>query len=272
MTQHQKILMCAPDYYGVDYVINPWMQDQLGKTNPTLAQRQWQGLRKALATEAEIVLIPAYKGVPDLVFTANAGMVRGNKAIVSRFRPPERRGEETFNRSCFQENGFEILPWPENVFFEGAGDALFDRVQPIVWCGHGFRSDAAAARQIEKLFERRAVSLRLVDARFYHLDTCLCPLAGGWLMYYPPAFDESSQETIANFVPPEKRIIVSEKDALTFACNAVDLNGKIFMNEASHGLQGKLLAAGFTTVLTPLSEFLRAGGTAKCLTLKLVEP
>jgi N-dimethylarginine dimethylaminohydrolase len=268
----QTILMCAPDHYGVDYVINPWMQGQLGRTDGALARQQWDALRAALTADAEIALVEPRPGLPDMVFTANAGMVRGTVAVVSRFRSPERQGEEPHFRAWFEANGFSIAHWPREVFFEGAGDALFDRGRNVIWSGCGFRSDVAAAKLLSKAFDCEAVAIRLIDPRFYHLDTCLCPLTGGWLMYYPPAFDEASLQEIAARVPAEKRIAVSEADALHFACNAVDLDGRVMMNGASQALQESLSAAGFTPVLTPLSEFLKAGGTAKCLTLKLREP
>jgi len=271
VTTRQSILMCPPQYYGVDYVINPWMQGQLGRTDRALAHRQWDGLRQALSAGAEIVLIDAQPGLPDMVFTANAGMVRGNVAVVSRFRSPERRGEEPFFRTWFEHNGFTIAPWPETVCFEGAGDALFDRGKELIWSGWGYRSDIAAARLLEKTFDCESIPIRLIDPRFYHLDTCLCPLSGGWLMYYAPAFDAASLDEIEHRVPKEKRIEVSESDALQFACNAVDLNGCIIMNGASKELQMRLRHANLTPILAPLSEFLKAGGTAKCLTLKLCE-
>ena len=267
----QTILMCAPDHYGIDYVINPWMKEQLGRTDRARAHRQWDGLRQALSAAAEIALVAPQPGLPDMVFTANAGMVRNNIALVSRFRSPERQGEEPFFRASFEHHGFSIAPWPKGVFFEGAGDALIDPGRNLIWSGYGFRSDAAAADVLEKIFELESIPIRLVDPRFYHLDTCLCPLAGGWLMYYPPAFDAASLEAIAHRVPEEKRIRVGEADALQFACNAVDLDGSVIMNGATQELQARLRAAGFTPVLTPLSEFLKAGGTAKCLTLMLHE-
>lgn len=267
----QKILMCAPDYFGVDYVINPWMEGGLGKADRALAQQQWDNLRQALASQAEPVFVPPHKGLPDMVFTANAGLVLGAKAIVSRFHASERRGEEPYFRAWFAQNGFEILPWPEHIAFEGAGDALFDRGQELIWVAYGFRSNAKAPALVEKILGRRAVALHLVDPRFYHLDTCLCPLEGGYLMYYPPAFDEASQRAIADIVPMEKRIVVEAADALGFACNAVDLNRHVFMNTASDVLQASLWRAGFTPVITSLSEFMKSGGAAKCLTLKLRE-
>lgn len=267
----QHILMCAPEHFDVSYVINPWMEDQIGRAVRSLACDQWANLRRLLGREAEIALITQESGLPDMVFSANAGVVIGDRAVVSRFRTAERQPEEALFRAWFERRGFDVVSWPEDVPFEGAGDALLDRAQPILWCGYGMRSGAAAPEILERAFGRRTVGLRLVDPRFYHLDTCFCPLEGGWLMYYPPAFDVCSRETIATLVPSEKRIDVTEGDALLFACNAVDVNKRVFMNDASPSLQSRLRAAGFIPTLTPLSEFLKAGGAAKCLTLKLVE-
>lgn len=267
----QKILMCAPEFYEVDYVINPWMAGNIGQTTLSLAQAQWENLRQTLARFVDIVLLPPVRGVPDLVFTANAGLVLGDKAVVSRFRSPERQGEEPYNRALFEKLGFEIADWPQDVFFEGAGDALWHRGEQFLWTAYGFRSDQQAATLLQTFFGLPVVQLRLVDPRFYHMDTCLCPLTGGYVMYYPPAFAPESQQLIAAHVPEDKRIIVSEADALHFACNAVDVAGHIVLNDASPALEADLTRAGFKTIRVPLGEFLKAGGTAKCLTLKLVE-
>jgi len=267
----QKILMCAPDHFGVEYVINPWMEGQRGATDHALAQAQWEKLRDALGAQAELVFVPPQQGLPDLVFTANAGLVLGKTAIVSRFSSRERQGEEPVFRQWFAENGFAIADWPQEIAFEGAGDALLDRAAPLIWAGYGFRSAAAAPAAIEKILQRRTIGLRLVDPRFYHLDTCLCPLANGYLMYFPGAFDDAARKAIAEHVPEPKRIAVGEADALQFACNAVDLNGQVFLNHASAALQKKLQTCSFTPVTVPLSEFMKSGGAAKCLTLKLDE-
>lgn len=270
--QHQTILMCPPDHFEVVYVINPWMEGWAANTDDRLAHRQWQALHDVLAPHAKILLQPPQRGLPDLVFTANAGLVLGNKAIVSRFRSHERQGEEPHDRAWFDENDFELIEWPKDLPFEGAGDALFDRGQELLWVGYGFRSHVDAAVRLQKLLGRETIALNLIDPRFYHLDTCLCPLTGGYLLYFPDAFDLRSRESIEARVPEEKRIAVSESDALKFCCNAVDLAGHVFVNDASEELQTRLRAAGFTPVIVPLSEFMKAGGAAKCLTLKLVEP
>jgi N-dimethylarginine dimethylaminohydrolase len=263
-----RILMCPPDHFAVAYVINPWMEGQFASTDAELARRQWAQLKQVIERHAVVSLLPSRGGLPDLVFTANAGLVKDNKVVTSRFRSPERRGEENFDRLWFEQNGFVVLDPPFGTFFEGAGDALYDQARDLYWVGHGFRSDPSAVF-LEEALLTRTIGLNLIDARFYHLDTCLSPLPDGYLLYFPAAFDAPSRQAIEAMVPENRRLIVSEQDALKFCCNAVALDDVVIMNDASDALQGQLREAGLTPVLTPLGEFLKAGGAAKCLTLNL---
>ena len=90
-------------------------------------------------------------------------------------------------------------------------------------------------------------------------------------MYHPPAFDFDSRIAIESRIPPNKRIIVDTKDAGNFSCNAVNIDNQIIVNSASSHLKNDLLEHGFEITEVDLSEFLKAGGSAKCLTLKLVD-
>ncbi len=261
--------MCPPEFFGVAYVINPWMEGHYARTDTENALRQWTQLKEIIARHALVSLMPAHEGMPDLVFTANAGLVKGRKVLLSRFRCAERRDEEKVDRTWFEKNGFQIIDSPPGAFFEGAGDALYDRSRDLYWVGHGFRSDRDFAPLLQGLLVTRAVELTLVDPRFYHLDTCLCSLPDGFVMYFPGAFDAPSREIIEKLVPEHLRIVVDEDDAVKFCCNAVSLHSLVIMNDASDALQGRLRQAKLTPVLTPLSEFLKAGGAAKCLTLDL---
>ena len=265
-------LMCAPAYFEVSYVINPWMAGNISRGNHSLAQHQWAGLVEAMSRVANIVRIQPEAGVPDLVFTANAGVVRGQKVVLSRFRHVERQAEESHFEDWFATHGFEVLKMPTELPFEGAGDALLDRHDDLLWFGHGHRSDGACAEPLSRLLEVEVQPLRLVDPRFYHLDTCFCPLDGGKLLYFPEAFDIESQAEIAARVPAHRRLIVSAADALDFACNSVNSGAHIFLNRASPSLVAMLKSHGYRVMQTPLTEFLKAGGAAKCLTLKLNEP
>jgi len=267
-----KILMCPPDHFTVDYVINPWMAGQDGVLDKDLAARQWQQLKETIAEYADVVTMEPQPELPDLVFTANAGVVLGNKAIASHFMPQERRAEEPHNKRWFAENGFELLDLDEKIGFEGAGDCLFDRGGDWLWTGYGFRTEIEAHDEIRSYFGADVVSIKLTDSRFYHIDTCFCPLNNGFLMYHPPAFDFDSRVAIESRIPPHKRIVVDTMDAGNFACNAVNIGDTVILNRASDPLKARLMLAGFKVREVNLSEFLKAGGSAKCLTLKLTEP
>ena len=267
----QRFLMCAPRHFEVAYVINPWMEGNIARGSNPVAAAQWNALRDLLRSVAAVECISAEPGVPDLVFTANAGLVLGRQVLLSAFRHAERRPEEAYFSRWFSSHGLNVLTLPEGVYFEGAGDALFDRRLPLLWMGHGHRTDAAAAAIIASLLDLEVVPLQLVNPRFYHLDTCLCPLDGGALLYYPDAFDRASQERIAALVPADLRIAVDPDDAAAFACNAVNVDRHVIMNQASDALAATLAAHGYQLHQTPLSEFMKAGGSAKCLTLKLSE-
>jgi len=267
-----KILMCPPDYFSVDYVINPWMAGHKEGLNLARSRQQWDALRDAIAECAEVVTMDAQPELPDMVFTANAGVVYGNKAIASHFMPHERRPEEQHFKTWFRENGFELLDLDEKIGFEGAGDCLHDRGGEWLWTGHGFRTEIVAHAEIQDFFGLDVVSIRLTDERFYHIDTCFCPMTDGFLMYHPPAFDFDSRVAIESRIPAHKRIVVDTLDAGNFACNAVNIGDQVFLNKASEALQASLMQAGFTVHEIEVSEFLKAGGSCKCLTLKLHEP
>ena len=267
----ERFLMCAPCHFEVAYVINPWMEGNIARGSNPAAAAQWQALLALLRRYADVDCVSAEPGVPDLVFTANAGLVLGRQVLLSAFRHIERQPEEAVFSRWFFSHGFEVLTMPEGIYFEGAGDALFDRRLPLLWMGHGHRTDDAAAAIIASRFDVDVVPLQLVNPRFYHLDTCLCPLDGGALLYYPEAFDRASQERIAALVPPDLRIAVNAVDAAAFACNAVNSGRHVIMNRASEALAATLAAHGHILHQTPLSDFMKAGGSAKCLTLKLSE-
>lgn len=272
MTSAIRFLMCAPDHYDVDYVINPWMEGNIHKSSRDRAVEQWHGLHQIIKDRAAVDLIHPQTGVPDMVFTANAGLVLDKTVVLSRFFHKERQDEEPFFKEWFLSQGFTVHELPKDLPFEGAGDALFDREGRWLWAGYGFRSELDSHPFLAKWLDVEVLSLRLMDERFYHLDTCFCPLTDGYLLYYPPAFDAYSNRLIEMRVPAEKRIVVSERDAVNFACNAVNIERTVVMNKASDALRDRLQSLGFEVVETPLTEFLKAGGAAKCLTLRTTEP
>jgi N-dimethylarginine dimethylaminohydrolase len=257
--------MCPPDFYGIHYEINPWM-DMSRQSEHAVAVQQWDGLHEhILAAGARVSLLQPVEGLPDLVFTANAAMIYGNRALLSRFRHRQRQGEAPYNKKWFEENGFEVVELPPHFHFEGAGDALF--CGDTVYAGYRMRSDAAGHQQVGRMLGCRVIPVELIDARYYHLDTCFCPLAPDEAIWYPTAFDEYGQRAIREHVP--KLIEAERAEAERFACNAVVLGKYVITNNGCDRLQEALASRGYKPLSTPLDEFVKAGGSAKCLTLRL---
>jgi N-dimethylarginine dimethylaminohydrolase len=272
LTNESRFLMCPPHHFGVEYVINPWMQGQINAADQELASRQWMQFHTLMSTYGDVALMPAVSGLPDLVFTANAALVYRQTAVLSSFRCPERKPEARHYAEWLSADGFQVTTLPSGILFEGAGDALFDRgIKPLLWFGYGYRSNAGALSHLQRSFDIEVQELRLCDPRFYHLDTCFCPLEGGYLLYYPTAFDRQANEAIEARVPPDQRLVVTEADAIHFACNAVNIGKKVILNYATRRLAACLASHGFEVIQTRMSEFIKAGGSTKCLSLRLNE-
>ena len=260
-----RILMCPPDHYGIEYEINPWMNRSLGAVRE-LAFRQWKALRGALVElGVQVECLVAQPHLPDLVFTANAGLVFHDRFISSRFRHEVRARESPFFDAWFAAHGFTVEHLPEGMYHEGAGDALF--CGESLFAGYRTRSDAAAHQWVGRALGVRVLPLELVNPRFYHLDTCFCPLAPGEAIYFPDAFDAYGRKVLSAQVP--KLIPVREEEAHRFGCNAVVVGKTVIHNSRCPQLAAGLTAAGYRPVEVELDEFLKAGGSAKCLTLRL---
>ena len=192
-------------------------------------------------------------------------MVFGQRALLSRFKHPQRQGEEPYNRTWLAANGFEVVDVPKNFSFEGAGDALF--CGDTLYAGYRMRSDASGHQEIGRMLGVRVIPVELVDPRYYHLDTCFCPLADGEAIWYPAAFDEYGQRAIREHV--SSLIDVERAEAESFSCNAVVIGRTVITNTGCENLHAGLTKRGYHPVATPLGEFVKAGGSAKCLTLRL---
>jgi len=261
----RKLLLCPPDHFGVEYEINPWM-DRAHKPAPALARAQWQSLQDTLlALGCQISLIAPQPQLPDMVFTANAGLVAGRQFIRSNFRFRERQGEEAHFERWFRDHAYEVLPLPAAQFFEGEGDALF--CGEVLFCGYRFRSDVRSHQFIGDLLNCLVISVELVEDRFYHLDTCFCPLPDGDAIWYPRAFDHYAQRAI--LAHTGSLIEVAPDEAVNFACNAIVLGREIVLPGGCPKLCAALAEGGYRPHALPMTEFIKAGGACKCLTLFL---
>lgn len=270
--QPRRYLMCRPEHFTVSYRINPWMEPAK-PTDTAKAVAQWQTLYDTyIALGHEVELIDAVPGLPDMVYTANGGFTIDGRALGVRFRVAERRGEERPFMDWFAAHGFEVIE-PVEVQ-EGEGDFLL--VGGTILAGTGFRSVGDSHREVAEVFGREVVSLRLIDPRFYHLDTAVSVLdpvegpggvARANIAYLPAAFDEESRRILEERFPDA--ITVSDEDGAVFGLNSASDGFNVFISPRATGFESQLRERGYNPVLVDLSELLLGGGGIKCCTLEL---
>lgn len=258
----QEILMCPPTYYAIEYKINPWMTQQIDRSR---ALQQWENLKKTFKTLGlKVSFIEPIKHLPDMVFTGDQGTIYNRIFLKSNFRYKERQRESLYTVKWFEEKAFTIVEFPKNCYFEGQGDMLFLDEDTIL-IGTGYRTSVKAAKIIATLLGKNVVPLKLINPYFYHLDTALCVLPDKTIMMYEKAFDEASLKKIKKL--NAKIISVQKKDAYNLACNSLVYKNYIVINkECSKELINVIKKHGLKPIEIDLSEFMKAGGGAHCLT------
>jgi len=265
-----NILVCPPLHYSVDYEINAWMDASID-VDGERASIQWLRMcDRLIRSGAFLEYIKPHPHFPDMVFTANAGFIKDKTVVLSNNRHKERQGETPLFKKWFLDRGYRVVELPKNVYFEGAADAIF--LNDILFMGYGFRTSKEAHKIIAGIFNAEYVSCELVDPHFYHLDTCFLPIDGR-LIYYRKAFSEKSADRMIKTVLErclftQKAVDILNVDELyakQFICNSVEIDNNII----TPSVDGCDLFGQHDVNCCDMSEFMKAGGATKCLTLKL---
>ena len=266
VARRRTYLMCPPEHFTVEYAINPWMNPDK-PVDVALAMRQWQRLHSVFTSLGHTVhTVPPVAGLPDMVFAANGATVIGGRVLGARFRYPQRQAEAEAYLGWLRANYAGTGEIRESrVVNEGEGDIVF--AGQVILAGHGYRTDEAVPAELADLFGLPVISLRLVDPRFYHLDTALAVLTNDVAAYYPAAFDDASRAALAGYF--SELIEAKDEDAEVLGLNAVSDGRNVVLPEQATGLAAQLAGAGFTPIGVDLSELLKAGGGPKCCTLEL---
>jgi N-dimethylarginine dimethylaminohydrolase len=260
--------MCPPEYFAVEYAINPWM-DTATPVDAELALKQWQLLREALVRLGHTVhVLPARVGLPDMVYAANGAFSVDGVVYGARFRYPQRVAEAAAHRAFYSSSPSWRFVEPTEIN-EGEGDFAYvpGANGGLILAGYGFRTAPAAHAEAQEALGRPAISLRLVDPRFYHLDVALAPLDDGNIVYYPGAFSASSQAILRQLFPDA--VLADEADALAFGLNLVSDGRNVVLNSEASALAAKLRTAGYVPVPVELSELKKGGGSVKCCIAEL---
>lgn len=257
----KKVLMCRPDYFNVEYIINPWMIP--GSVDRQKAEKQWETLAEIYRNlQIEVSYIRQQQRLPDMVFSADQAIVSGDTALMSNFKYRERRGERKPYESWFQEHGYTMTYIPGDHYFEGTGECLI--WNDIVLTGVGFRTRSESCNQISQTLKREVVALELVNPQFYHLDTCFFPLNETTAFYYPEGFSEEAREILRRLIPT--LIPFTHEEAYGFSANSIATDHHVIVQRGNPTFTERLQELGYRVIETDVSEFIKAGGGIHCLT------
>ena len=256
-------LMCSPAHFTISYAINPWMTGD-EPVDHARAQRQWQALADTYRSLGhEVRLIDPVPGLPDMVFAANGATVIGRTVLGARFRHAERAGEAPAYLSWLRAEGYAVHePRQPN---EGQGDIVV--AGTTILAGHGFRTEPSVRDDLEQIFGMPVVSLRLVDPRYYHLDTALVVLGPGTAAYYPAAFDDAATAALGSVFT--ELIEAKNENTKILKLNAVNDGHHIMLPAETDNLTRQLATHRFEPVAVEMSEFHKTGDGPKCCTLEL---
>jgi ornithine--oxo-acid transaminase len=260
--------MCPPGYFDVVYSINPWMNTAI-PVDRGRARAQWDALVAALEEAgAGVRTLAPQPGLPDMVFTANAGLVVGDTFLAASMRHRERQGERRHFESWFSAHGYRVETLGADAVQEGAGDAL--PFGGALIAGYRTRSSAAAYPELSRRIGAPAIAVELCDPRYYHLDLTFCPLGEGRAMVVPSAWTDDGRARISELV--SEPLVLRPEEAAEFCANSVVVDRTVIMPACPPRVRRRLEGWGYDPVVVDVSEFLKAGGGIRCLTLALDVP
>lgn len=269
----KAILLCDPTFFTIVDCKNPFMQGQANHCDVELAQQQWQALKLKLESRGrDIYVVPAAAGLEDMVFAANQGLpgitASGEKYVVlANMVHASRRREVPFYATWFKSQGYKLerisADAEQGPRFEGQGDAIWHPNKCLLWGAYGQRSEKSAYESVAALTGVPVLLLKLVNERFYHLDTAFCPLDSETVLVYSAAFAPESLELIKAVF--RNVIEISAGDANNFAANALVLGRDVVLQAGSVATVESLRKALFNPVEVETSEFMKSGGSVFCL-------
>lgn len=273
----KTVLMATPEFFDVEYAINPHMNDadgQLHRIDQPLAQTQWLHLKQKFESlGVNVAIIDGQKGWPDMVFTANPCFpyLKDNRMhlLLSQMHAPQRKSEPKFIAQWAEANNIPFTVADEDMDFEGMGDALWNYETEEIYGGYGFRTKKEAYQKLTELTGKTVHLLELKSPYFYHLDTCLCILNGTTAMAAKEAFSNESWAFLKSKF--SDLIEIDPAEAKThFAGNACSVNGKdVLLPTNCPKTMQALIGRGFSIHLCDTSEYIKSGGSVFCMKMQL---
>jgi len=271
-----KILMCKPKFFEVNYSGNEFMNDNIDKVDNVAALKQWNDLKKIYEHLGfKITLIAPEKGLVDMVFTANQSLpfidkAGKKKAILSKMKNDQRKEEVKYFKNFYLKQNYEVIELPKEVeYFESMGDAIIDYKRNRLFGGYGYRTQELVYDIISNYTNFNIVKLKLINSILYHLDTCFSILNNETCIVAASAFDEEGLNVIRELF---KNVIEAdeEENLKYFVCNCHCPDGKnVIVQRGSFKFKEDIKRNGFNLIEVETGEFMKSGGSVFCMKLMI---
>ena len=262
MRLNTELLVSDAIHFRVDYEINPYMHTETQPDQATAVAEHEAIVAAHRAAGRRVAHLPSAPECPDMVFPANAALVRGNRAVLGDL-PPERKAERPYFQEWLIGHGFDIIeaPFP----FSGQGDAL--AIGDVVLAGYGQRTDRRMHDVLAQELGYQVVPLRTVSPCWYDLDLAVAVIDSQTLAYCPDALDEPSRRRLREL--GMHLIEVSVAEAARVALNLISDGDTVTMSRGAPRLAATLRARGLRVVELTTTELAKGGGGVRCTALTL---
>ena len=272
----QKVLMCKPEYFEVNYSGNEFMKGNIDNVDKAKALSQWNGLKEIYVSLGyEVVLIEPVKDLVDMVFTANQSLpfldASGKKKVIlSKMKNEQRKDEVKYFKDFYLKRDYEVIELPDEIrYFESMGDCVIDYNRNILFGGFGFRTDEKTYDIIAKYTDFKIVKLKLVNPVLYHLDTCFSVLNSETAVIQKSAFDENGLKVLKECF--DTIISADEKENLEyFVCNCHCPDGRnVIVQKGSVRFVEDITKTGLNLIEVETGEFMKSGGSVFCMKIMI---
>lgn len=271
-----KILMCRPDFFEVNYTGNEFMKGNINNVDKNRAMQQWNQLKQVYENlNFKTEVIEPVEGLVDMVFTANQSLPfldkNGiKKVILSKMRNDQRKKEVEYFKQYYELNGYETIILPDDIdYFESEGDSVIDYERNILFGGYGYRTQKKVYEYIANYVNFNIVTFNLINPILYHLDTCFSVLNSETVVIAESAFDAESLKLISGYF--SKIIRADEEENLKyFVCNCHCPDVKnVIVQKGSVKFKEDIIKNGFNLIEVETGEFMKSGGSVFCMKLML---
>ncbi|MFJ9522080.1 dimethylarginine dimethylaminohydrolase family protein [Kitasatospora sp. NPDC101801] len=263
---NSELLVSDATHFRVDYEINPYMHTEIQPDLPAAIAEHEAIVAAHLAAGRKVEFVPSAPECPDMVFTANAAVVRGGRAILGN-PPPERKAEVSYFQEWLTWRGYEVIEVP--YAFSGQGDAL--AFGDLLLAAHGQRTDQRMLAVLAAELEYEVVPLQTVSSRWYDLDLAVGVVGlPNTLAYCPAALDAPSLRRLRGL--GAELIEVSVEEAAKFALNLVGDGTTVTMTKGAPRLAAELRERGLRVIELDTTELAKGGGGVRCTALTLDNP